>query len=83
MSIAKDSLFVRLLFWGLLLYLPAAACLAGCLIHQYLPGWFWKYVVILAASLVIYVCTYDLKPKKWEDMPESQAKRPGGSAGIL
>ena len=68
---------------GLYMLAFAAACLAGCLIHQYIAGWFWKYVVILVASLVIYVSTYDLKPKKWEDMPESQAKRPGGSAGIL
>ena len=68
---------------GLYMLAFAAGCAVGCLIHQYLPGWFWKYVVVLAASVTIYVSTYDLKPKKWEELPESKAQRPGGTAGIL
>ncbi len=68
---------------GIYMLLFAVACAAGYFIDRYLPGWFWKYVVLLAASLVIYISVYDLKPKKWEDLPEAQVKRQGGTRDIM
>lgn len=67
---------------GLTMLLFALACLASHAVALYFPQWLVKYMVILAACVVIYVVSYDLKPKKWEDLPESKFKR-GGTNDIL
>jgi hypothetical protein len=68
---------------GLALLLFALACAAGYLVYQVFPGWFVKYVVVLAACLLLYFFTYDLTPRKWEEMPESHFKDGSGSGRIL
>ncbi len=67
---------------GISMLLFAAGCAAGVAIHIWAPGWMTKYLLVLAACLVIYLCAYDLKPRKWEDLPEAQAKR-GGMNDII
>ena len=39
-------------------------------------------LMFAAACAALYFFTYDLKPKKWEDLPESKIKR-GGANDIL
>lgn len=67
---------------GVWMLLFAAGCLAGCAVFVWAPGWMTKYLLVLAACLAIYLCAYDLKPRKWEDMPESKVKR-GGTGDIM
>lgn len=67
---------------GVAMLLFALACVAGYAVDQIFPQWLMKYVVVLGACFLIYVLSYDLKPKKWEDLPESKIKR-GGTSDIL
>lgn len=67
---------------GIVMLMFAAACAASYLVDRLFPGWLLKYVIVLAACAALYFFTYDLKPKKWEDLPESKIKR-GGANDIL
>ena len=67
---------------GVTMLLFAAACLIARPVEYAFPGWLIKYVVVLAACAALYFFTYDLKPKKWEDLPESKIPK-GGSNNII
>lgn len=67
---------------GGIMLLFAVACAASYLVASLFPGWLVKYAIVLAACVAIYFFSYDLKPKKWEDLPESKVKK-GGANDII